>query len=69
MRRMTMLVAAWIVLVSAAAFAGDWPQWHGPNRDGTVLDSPPLVEEFPKEGPKKLWESEAIPGGEYNGGY
>jgi len=67
--RRTMMLVMWVMLVSASAFAGDWPQWHGPNRDGTVLDSPPLVEEFPKEGPKKLWESEAIPGGEYNGGY
>jgi len=58
-----------MILVSAVAFAGDWPQWRGPNRDGTVTDSLPLMEAFPKEGPKKLWESEPIPGGGYNGGY
>ncbi len=68
MRRIAAL-AAWMMLISSAAFAGDWPQWRGPSRDGIVLDSPPLLEAFPKDGPRKLWQSEPIPGGEYNGGF
>jgi outer membrane protein assembly factor BamB len=48
--------------------AADWPQWRGPSRNGIAPQSPPLLDEFPKDGPKKLWTSEAIPGSD-PGGY
>src|SRR5262245_6388138 len=39
------------VLAASPAFAGDWPQWLGPNRDGT---SPEVVKPW-TEPPKVLW--------------
>ncbi len=55
----TLLVAS---LTSAAAFAGaDWNQWRGPNRNGVLPDSPPLVNSVPADGLKELWNSEMIP--------
>ena len=69
MQRIRMMGAAFSAILAAAAlWAGDWPGWRGPNRDGVAPQSPPLVDEFPKDGPKKVWESEAIPGG-HNGGF
>lgn len=40
---------------------GDWPQYRGPNRDGVVLNSPKLLDSWPKEGPPLVWTSEFIP--------
>ncbi|MBI4326033.1 MAG: PQQ-like beta-propeller repeat protein, partial [Chloroflexi bacterium] len=37
------------------AWAGDWPQFLGPTRNG-VYSSPHLSESWPKEGPKLLWQ-------------
>src|SRR5688500_3278851 len=40
--------AAALSLGGLTAFAGDWPQWRGPNRDGKVADfTPPQA--WPKE--------------------
>src|SRR5689334_20451183 len=36
--------------------AADWPQWRGPNRDGISKETG-LVKEWPKEGPKLLWQA------------
>lgn len=41
----------------------DWHQWRGPQRNGLVAQSPPLVEQLPAKGPKPLWLSEKIAGG------
>ena len=54
--------------VAGAAIAADWPQFRGPGRDGIVPDGRTLAARWPKSGPRKLWESESIPGGP-NGGY
>ena len=54
---------------TAASVAADWSQWRGSDRNGIARQSPALLDEFPKEGPKKLWESEeVIPGGQEAGG-
>ncbi|MCY3018465.1 MAG: PQQ-binding-like beta-propeller repeat protein [Planctomycetota bacterium] len=45
----------------------EWPQWRGPNRNGIAPHSPKLLDTWPKEGPKLLWQSEPIPSGT-NGG-
>lgn len=36
--------------------AGNWPQWRGPNRDGVSTETG-LLTQWPKEGPKLLWEA------------
>ena len=41
------------------AAAADWPQWRGPNRDG-VSQEKGLLQEWPKEGPKLLWQVKDI---------
>jgi outer membrane protein assembly factor BamB len=37
-------------------FAADWPQWRGVNRDAVWTETG-IVEEFPKDGLKVLWEA------------
>lgn len=32
---------AWFLVTTVAIFAGDWPQWRGPNRDGIAPGAPP----------------------------
>ncbi|MCZ7648906.1 MAG: PQQ-like beta-propeller repeat protein [Planctomycetota bacterium] len=47
---------------SQDAGGGDWPQWRGPRRSGIASPGPKLLERWPEEGPKLLWESEKFPG-------
>jgi len=42
-------------LFSLAARGGDWPQWRGPRRDG-ISQEIGLLKEWPKDGPKLLWQ-------------
>jgi outer membrane protein assembly factor BamB len=37
------------------AFAADWPQWRGPQRNG-ISPETGLLREWPKEGPKLIWK-------------
>ncbi|MFL5339948.1 MAG: PQQ-binding-like beta-propeller repeat protein [Gemmataceae bacterium] len=41
---------------SAEDSMGNWPQWRGPNRDDVSTDTG-LLTEWPKEGPKLIWEA------------
>src|SRR5580698_3754826 len=41
--------------ISCAVVAADWPQWRGPQRDG-ISQETGLLKEWPKDGPKLLWE-------------
>ncbi|MBK5292808.1 MAG: PQQ-like beta-propeller repeat protein [Acidobacteriia bacterium] len=43
----------------APAGAADWPQWRGPGRDGISVEAG-LLKEWPKEGPKLLWQIQDI---------
>lgn len=45
-----------------AASAADWPQWRGPGRDGISAETG-LLKEWPKEGPKLLWQAKEIGSG------
>ncbi|MBL8179846.1 MAG: PQQ-binding-like beta-propeller repeat protein [Bryobacterales bacterium] len=40
---------------AVAMWAADWPQWRGPGRDG-VSQETGLARQWPKEGPKLLWQ-------------
>ena len=48
------LYSIWTVF-AASVFGADWPQWRGPNRDGVCRETG-LLKEWPKNGPKPLWE-------------
>jgi outer membrane protein assembly factor BamB len=39
---------------STSAFAVDWPQWLGPDRDGLTKETG-LLKELPEGGPKRAW--------------
>jgi outer membrane protein assembly factor BamB len=43
------------LLLAASAATEDWPQWRGLNRDGQSRETG-LLKEWPKEGPKLLWQ-------------
>src|SRR5262245_8916734 len=36
-----------------------WPQWRGPQRDGVSRETG-LLKEWPKEGPRVLWQIEDV---------
>ncbi len=42
--------------------AADWPQWRGPHRDGISAETG-LLAEWPKEGPKLVWQVKDIGSG------
>ena len=50
------------ILLTVAARGDDWPQWRGPERT-EVSKETGLLKEWPKDGPKLLWEQKTICGG------
>ena len=53
MNSAAVLVAVTVVLPSARS--ADWPQFRGPERTG-VSQETGLLKEWPKQGPKLLWQ-------------
>src|SRR6266850_4942656 len=51
-----------VVFLPVATNASDWPQWRGPKRDG-ISQETGLMKEWPKEGPKLLWQAKDIGSG------
>lgn len=57
----------WFVIVGVymgavgfrGVIAGDWPQFHGPNRDN-ICSETALLREWPENGPKLLWTLEGL---------
>ena len=43
--------------LAACAFAADWPQYLGPQRNGVAHDAKGLARSWPDAGPKHLWET------------
>jgi outer membrane protein assembly factor BamB len=43
------------ILISFLANAADWPQWRGPNRDGTSTETG-LLSSWPQGGPPVIWK-------------
>ena len=57
------IVAALALSTLTVATRGDdWPQWRGPERTGLSKETG-LLKEWPKDGPKLLWEVKEIGGG------
>src|SRR5438132_1934223 len=55
--------AGFLVLSTALpVVAADWPQWRGPQRNG-ISQETGLLKEWPKEGPKLLWQVKDIGSG------
>lgn len=49
------MVALAAAIFAASAPAADWPQWRGPQRNGTSPETG-LLKEWPKEGPPLAWK-------------
>jgi outer membrane protein assembly factor BamB len=64
MKKHSLLAGWWIcsALLVVVVQGGDWPQWRGPNRDGISKESS-LLKEWPKEGPKLLWQVKGLGSG------
>lgn len=58
----TIAFIVFIGVIASFANAADWPQWRGPNRDGISKETG-LLKEWPKEGPKLLWQLKEIGAG------
>lgn len=50
------MLALALTFIASPAFADDWPQWLGPQRDGIWRETN-LIDHFPKDGPKVLWRT------------
>lgn len=48
-----------LISFSLAAFADDWPQWRGPDRDGKCKETG-LLQEWPDGGPPLAWKAEGL---------
>ena len=48
-----------LAIAVAPVCAGDWPQFHGPNRDNKSTDKG-LLKTWPEGGPSRLWEAAGI---------
>ncbi|MFK7789894.1 MAG: PQQ-binding-like beta-propeller repeat protein [Phycisphaeraceae bacterium] len=54
------LAAAFLILLQPA-FAGDWPEFQGPNRDGVVPNAE-ILTDWPDAGPTVVWTQDVAPG-------
>lgn len=57
--RRPVLLASSLSFLVVAASAANWPQWRGPGRDGISRETG-LLKEWPREGPKLLWQAKSI---------
>jgi outer membrane protein assembly factor BamB len=55
----TFIQSCLLLALTTPARAADWPQWRGPERDGISKETG-LLKEWPKEGPKLLWQLKDI---------
>jgi outer membrane protein assembly factor BamB len=44
-----------LLALGGPAGLGDWPQWRGPNRDGSSTED--LTTDWPSDGPRLLWQA------------
>ena len=60
-KRLALLVVC-LSFFALAAGAANWPQWRGPQRNG-ISSETGLLKEWPKDGPKLLWQVRDIGSG------
>ena len=48
-----------VALLPLTAYAADWPQWRGPQRNGVSAETA-LLKEWPKAGPRLVWQATNI---------
>ena len=60
--RFVLLVAFVLALCGLSTNGADWPQWRGPERNG-VSNETGLLKDWPKDGPKLVWQLKDIGGG------
>ncbi len=53
--RLIAIIFVVLTIATGSLSAADWPQWRGPNRDGVCAETG-LLQEWPPDGPKLLWE-------------
>ena len=53
-RRLGLALLVSALTLTAAAFADDWPQWRGANRDDLSAETG-LLQAWPEGGPQRLW--------------
>jgi outer membrane protein assembly factor BamB len=61
-KRCLITSVATYLLLTAFVYADDWTQWRGPQRTGCSKETG-LLKQWPKGGPKLLWERKDIGGG------
>ena len=61
-RSIRALAICLVLVCRGSAFGQDWPQFRGPHRDG-ISQETGLLAEWPKEGPKLLWQVKDIGSG------
>ena len=52
-----------LFLTGSTAFADDWPQWQGPDRNA-ISKEKGLLQEWPKDGPPLAWKAKGLGGGD-----
>ena len=57
-----LILGSLFLTVIGFAMAADWPQWRGPERNGISRETG-LLKEWPKEGPKLVWQLNDIGSG------
>jgi outer membrane protein assembly factor BamB len=55
-------LGALVLLLATNLQSADWPQWRGPQRNGISKETG-LLKEWPKEGPKLLWQRKDLGSG------
>jgi len=58
----TAIVYTVFALLACNLQSADWPQWRGPQRDGISKETG-LLKEWPKDGPKLLWQRKDLGSG------
>jgi outer membrane protein assembly factor BamB len=61
-RKLLVITTAWAAVGYSSAFAEDWPQWQGPDRDAVSKETG-LLKQWPKDGPPLAWTSKGLGGG------